>query len=170
MLFRSTWNLTVDLYKSCLHEIRWGVRGGPLDPPRTVRQYAELFRDVPPGEPILTRLAKPYLLDFRKHRIYLADWPGGASPPPGMPSFQGPERLAEYLTRLSIRYVAYSYRSHAYFDDLFKITLTSYFPWIRTQCSHAYDFQDSLEKLGSTRARVYDDGEHFVLEIGRAHV
>jgi len=135
---------------------------------RYVRRYARLQEAVPEGATVLTRLQYPFLLDFKRNRIFIADYPGGSSPPPGMPLFQGSERLADYLCRRPIRFVAYSYRNEAgFYDGLFKERLTSSTePWLRLQALHTQDFQRNLAELGRTRKSLFDDGDVFLLDLG----
>ena len=136
---------------------------------RWARRYARMQQAVPAGEPLLTRLEYPFTLDFSRQAVFVADYPGGSSPPPGMPSFQGAEALAAYLLGRGVRYVAYSYRSEAGFDRgrwghrLGEGT----HPWTRAQARLAFDFQRSLDELGRTRARIHDDGDVFVLDLAR---
>lgn len=134
---------------------------------RYVRRYARMQQAIPGGATVLTRLQYPFLLDFKRNQILIADYPGGSSPPPGMPFFQGGDRLADYLCRRFIRYVAYSYRTEAgFYDDLFRERLRpGTGPWIRQQALHTQDFQRNLAELGRTRKSVYDDGDVFVLDL-----
>ncbi|MBD0313116.1 MAG: hypothetical protein ICV86_09575, partial [Microcoleus sp. T3-bin5] len=121
----------------------------------------------PEGEIILTRLDKPFLMNFKKHTIWIADLPGGASLPPGMPSFKGEETLADYLVSHSIRYVAYSYANEAnHSRKEFEVRLSPEWPfWLQNQTLNTFEFQDSLQKLGESRKRIYDDGENFVIDL-----
>jgi hypothetical protein len=136
---------------------------------RWERRYARMQRVVPEGAVLLTRLQYPFLLDFASHTIFIADLPGGASPPPGMPSFQGGESLAAYLCGQGVRYVAYSYAQEAGFGRAtFRSRLhPGTHPWPRAQARLAFDFQSSLDELGRTRHRIFDDGDVFVLDLGR---
>lgn len=91
--------------------------GSTLLPPEfpvadEVRRYAALQQSIPPGSALITRVKHPYLLDFGRNRVFVVDWPGGASPPPGMPTFGGGNALADYFIARRIRYVAYSYATH----------------------------------------------------------
>lgn len=131
------------------------------------RRYALMQHAIPEGATVLTRLQYPFVLDFRRNQIFIADYPGGSSPPPGMPFFQGGGRLAEYLRGESIRYVAYSYRSEAGFTEaLFGGRLSPRAePRDRSETLHTLDFQKNLAELGRTRKRVYDDGDVFVLDL-----
>jgi hypothetical protein len=135
---------------------------------RYVRRYNKMQEAVPEGATVLTRLQYPFLLDFRRNQVFIADYPGGSSPPPGMPFFEGPERLAEYLCRRPVRYVAYSYRNEAgFYEGLFQERLRpGTDPWLRLQALHTRDFQRNLSELGTTRKSLYDDGDVFVLDLG----
>jgi hypothetical protein len=67
--------------------------------------YAIAQTQIPSSATILTLADRPFLLNYRRNTIYSADWPGMASPPPGIPFFQGSEALAKYLRSQSIDYV-----------------------------------------------------------------
>jgi hypothetical protein len=162
-LVGSNWYGARVLYSECLHGIREGLRNVPLVASQEVAAYQSLQGSVPPGEPILTRLEQPFLLDFKRNTIFLVDY-AVASPPPGMPLNQGSEPLARYLNFHGIRYVAYSYvneeaRHAVIYHDF-------YSPFTLYQIERTYDFEDRLEELARTRRRIYDDGRNFVLDIG----
>lgn len=131
------------------------------------RNGARMLEAVPEGAVLLARLRYPFVLDFTRHTILTINYPGGSSPPPGMPFFQGAEPLARYLCGQSVRYVAYSYRTEANFSrEAFDHRLDpEEFAWTRTQARHALDFQDNLMQLSLTRRRIYDDGDIFVLDL-----
>ncbi|MEG4057694.1 MULTISPECIES: hypothetical protein [unclassified Microcoleus] len=139
----------------------------PLVIPQERDKYARMLDSVPEKEIVLTRLDKPFLMNFRKHTIWIADYPGGASLPPGMPSFKGEEKLADYLISQSIKYVAYSYANEANFPrKSLQVRLSAKWPfWLRNQALNTFEFQDSLQKLGASRKRIYDDGENFVIDL-----
>lgn len=143
-------------------------------------QYLKMQQSVPPGETILTRLEKPFLLDFSRNQIFIADAPGFASPPPGMPLFEGSEALSEYLTAQSIRYVAYAYGREPGAQRKYWVEKlgAEIYPWtkpnrilevlrpsLRSEIQYALDFHENLSKLGKTRKKVYDDGEIFVIDL-----
>jgi hypothetical protein len=132
------------------------------------REQARRIQSVlPAGATILARLSDPYALDFTRHTIYVVDWPGDFSPPPGMPLREGSEKLAAYLENAGIRYVAYSYRDEAHYPR----SWTEYrlgadqAQWDRTLTANTYDFQDNLKELGGTRKILYDDGDIFVIDL-----
>jgi len=124
-----------------------------------VEAYEILQQSIPPGEVLLEKLDKPFLLDFKRNTVFVLDW-AAASPPPGMPYSRGSEALARYLSSQSIRYVAYSYGGEAE-----RRKLPTYFPWFKIQLLYSYDFEDNMEGLGKTRRHIYDDGNSFVLDL-----
>ncbi|WP_445246729.1 hypothetical protein [Microcoleus sp. OTE_8_concoct_300] len=150
-----------------LDSIAWGLRNVPLVTLDEREKYSKMLDSVPEGEIVLTRLDKPFLMNFNKHTIWIADVPGGASLPPGMPSFKGEEALADYLVSHSIRYVAYSYANEANFPrKSLEFRLNPEWPfWLKNQALNSFEFQESLQKLGESRKRIYDDGENFVIDL-----
>jgi hypothetical protein len=152
------WQTGVALVKGELPKLRL---------PAPIDEYRHVQESVPPGEKILARLERPYHLDFRRNPVYIVDYPGSASPPPGMPFYRGPEALAEYLAGQSIRYVAYSYSTECAFQRQFhrKRLLPTADPWARCQAEHTFDFQDNLADLMKTRRVLYDDSDIVVIDL-----
>ena len=152
--------------------IREGVEDSrnPYFMRRYVRRYGLVQQAIPAGATVLTRLEYPFLLDFSRNQVFVADYPGGSSPPPGMPFFRGDEPLAQYLCGQDIRYVAYSYFQEAGFSaEYFKDRLgPATEPMLRSQAQHTIDFQRNLAELGRTRKREYDDGDVFVLDLAES--
>jgi len=131
-----------------------------------LQQHRTLQRAIPAGATLLARLEMPFLLDFRRNTILIMDWPGGASPPPGMPLSNTSEALAAYWLSRSIRYVAYSYANEAGFSQQSEAwKLKQRHPWVRTHAKHTFALHERLRELGATRKRIYDDGEVFVLDL-----
>lgn len=160
----------VNAHKHNFVRIKSGLSNAPLMANQEIYLYSKMQEKFPKNETILTRLEKPFLLDFSRNKILIADYPGGSSPPPGMPSFKGSEPLANYLTSKSIRYVAYSYASEAGFskrdyEARAKAPSYPYLLLLRTEAQHTLDFQDNLKELGESRKRIYDDGKNFVLDL-----
>jgi hypothetical protein len=122
---------------------------------------------VPPGENLLVYLQAPFLLDFTRNPIFVADWPGEASPPPGLPVAAGPEPVAAYLLAHGIRYVAYSYRTEANFPrHLFANYLNPINGRVvRRTTANAFAFQDDLTQLAQSRARLFDNGDTWILDL-----
>ncbi|AFY79446.1 MAG: hypothetical protein IGR93_13165 [Hydrococcus sp. C42_A2020_068] len=147
--------------------IRVGLSNRPLVSAQEIEQYLKMQQSIPESTTILVRLEKPFLLNFKRNQIFVVDWPGGASPPPGMPFFQGSEVLADYLVSKSIKYVVYSYAKEAGFprQQAIESLKPNVHVWFRTIAHHTLDFQDNLIKLSKTRKKIYDDGDIFILDL-----
>lgn len=146
------------------------LRQEPLDPAVRRRQYAQLLDAVPAGEAVLVRLDRPYLLDFARHRVWLADAPGKAGPPPGFPRPLTPAALEAYLLQSGVSHLAYSYGNQANYGDFFRGYSTSPHAMLRQQAETTFAFQDAADELGRLRPRVADDGTNFVIRLGPAPV
>jgi len=153
-------------YSEFAVDIKSGINNIALVSEQQTAQHIKMQQSIAEGETLLTRLEKPFLLNFKRNKILLADWPGGSTPPPGMPLYKGSEPLADYLTSQSIKYVAYSYaKEAAYSKALFSSNIKIENSWLRNQVDNTWDFQDNLKELGKTRKRVYDDGDIFILDL-----
>jgi hypothetical protein len=126
---------------------------------------ARMQRAIPPRATVLERLDYPFLLDFGRNNVLIADWPGEVSPTPGMPVFQGPEKLAEYLLRASVRYVAYDYAHEAAFPAARIEVYRGRGNWIETEVGMAIDFQGNLAALMRTRHLLYKDDARVVIDL-----
>jgi hypothetical protein len=152
---------------SRIAELKFAISGQSIDSLGEVSDYRNMQLAIPPGQKVLVRLDKNFLLDFRRNPIYVDDLPGGASLPPGIPSFHGPEALAEYLVNHGIRYLAYSYGDEATFSrEVFGGRLQENVNvWLRRGAQIAFDFQDNAVLLGQTRKRLFDNGKMFILDL-----
>jgi hypothetical protein len=133
-------------------------------------QYANMQKAIPPGASVLSRLSKPFILDFKRNLIYLNGFPGTASPPPGMPVRKGGEALATYLLGQSVRYVAYSYFDEAGFQKVWYghlLTDKRIHPWLRDEAELTYDFHSNVMELSKTYHKIFDDGEILVLDLAQ---
>ncbi len=126
-----------------------------------------LQESVPAGAILGERLEKPFLLNFNRNQVYIFDYPGSASLPPGMPAFKGPEALSDYLVSHSVRYFAYAYANQSAFpkEEMAIRLAPTMNAWIRSEAKFTVDFQDNMFELGKTRKRIYDDGKIFVLDL-----
>jgi hypothetical protein len=148
-----------------LRSVDSGLRGTSRQAAGAIRALQE---SVPPGESLLARLEEPFLLDFSRNPVQVVDHPGMVSPTPGMPIFEGGEALAGYLLESRIRYVAFSYKSEAnYSIRRFRERLKHSHSVQRAVAAHVFAFNESLQDLGRTRKRIYDDGEMWVLDLAQ---
>jgi hypothetical protein len=132
-----------------------------------IAQTRALQAPVPPGQKLLAYLSTPFLLDFRRNQVFVADWPGESSPPPGLPVRSGAKAVADYLQGQGIRYLAYSYGSKAGFA-ISEHPDYLYFDFghvIHRTTVNAIAFQKDLGALAQTCPHVFDDGQTFVLDI-----
>jgi hypothetical protein len=151
-------------------ELTFALKGEQIVSPSEAASYREMQSSIPPGQKVMVRLDKNFLLDFRRNPVYINDLPGGASLPPGIPIFQGPDALSNYLLAHGIRYLAYSYGDEATFSRTeFKDRLQpDVNVWLRRGAEIAFDFQDNALALGHTRKKLFDDGRMFVLDLASA--
>src|SRR5262249_38816838 len=129
------------------------------------RAYQALATALPADGALLARVDLPYLLPFRRD-IYIADWPGSASPPPRMPFNAGAEALASYLPDSGIRYLLWDYGGRAHFthEDLLRMPTTS---WIRSEARLALDFQDNADVLMRTYTTSYNRDGLVLIDLQR---
>jgi hypothetical protein len=140
----------------------------PQEESPVAASYRRLQAAVPPGATMLVLLDQPYLLDFSRNRIFNLDMPGLASPAPGIPCFRGPEPVADYLTRLGIRYVAfvenahstYLYRRDIWFEHLYDPDVI----W-RVFAPYMIDVMDNLARLAETRVHLHDEAGMVLLDL-----
>jgi hypothetical protein len=166
-----TWG-TVAWYRMTLSDIKAGLGGadGGLAVDRsTVRRIQE---PVPPGATLLAWIERPYLLDFRRNRVWVLDQAGAASPPPGLPLHEGSEALARYLGAQGVRYLAFEYGGRggvALYSPATRVrfNLDRPAPWYRPYHEFAFALYVDVEALGRTRHRVHDDGRIFVVDLER---
>lgn len=125
---------------------------------------------IPEGATFLVRFANPFLLDFARNRVWVADWPGNVSPPPGIPLHGSAEEMASYLRDQELRFVAYDYLVEAGFPRVPRLTMrlgSDINIWFRSTAANTYSFQDRLLALRDRYVCIYDDGHTFVLDLLR---
>jgi hypothetical protein len=123
---------------------------------------------VEPGRTILARLDTPYLLDFERNPVHVVDYACMVSPGGCMPCEGDAEELARFLRARGIRYIAYSYGSEAgHSRRAFEDRLEHPNPRWRMLTRLNFAFQDRLVELSRRYEKVADDGQTFVLDIGR---
>jgi len=136
--------------------------------PPTAAVYRRLQNGAPAGSRLLIMLDEPYFLDYGRNEIWNLDLPATASPRPGIPCFQGPEPVAEYLRAQNIRYLAFVLPDRSAFlyprelwfnriydqDELWRI----YAPYIG-------DVLDNLVALAGTRVHVVEESGMILLDL-----
>ena len=149
--------------------LRVGLSGRHLVNPGTTAEYAAVEAALPAGTTALDTSADSFLFVDRDHKQFLLnDWPGAASPPPGWPLTQGPEAVAQFLSRSSIRYVVYDYE----FGGWRSMRACQFFPRV----AHFSELDEALQlltlvtlhqfdQLRSMHKTIYDDGKIAVIDL-----
>lgn len=128
--------------------------------------YDELSRFIPNDGGVLVRVSYPFLLSV-KPNVFIADYPGSASPPPGMPIGEGPYALRSYLLSIGIRYVVWDYQKEANFaqksyqDRL----LPNAHPWIANEARLTFNFQENLELLRISKKIIFDKNGIAIIDL-----
>lgn len=82
----------------------------PLDRSQIQQTFdygAKIQQSLPPGATALAIMRNSFTFDFRRNTIYIADFPGMASPPPGLPLTADPETQRRFLIARGIDYIVY---------------------------------------------------------------
>ncbi len=119
--------------------------------------YRRMQAAVPAGVRLMVMVNHPFALDFARNDIVNVDVPGGASAPPGMPFFQGPEALRAYLKAQSVGAVAFRDFDRPggclYGRDLWTAHARGANPMWRAQSKYYLDLMDNVSAL-ATGGRV----------------
>ncbi len=120
------------------------------------RQLARLTgQDPSRRDRILVRITDPYRLDFRSADFLVPDWPGGASPPPGMRAQNTIEDLLAYARTQKIGKIIYECVGQAGFaaEDYSGRLSAQEHPWIRMMARDTLAFQALLDAFCKTSDR-----------------
>jgi hypothetical protein len=147
--------------------LRFSLYDTPIVAPDIEAEYAAMQAAIPTNAAVLATVNDPFLLDFRAHSISIADYAGTASLPPGWPSRQDGEALARYLLANNLRYLVYSYKDFAGFDEgaPYVIHDASRTQWIHSQAAITLGSHQQYAELAATRRHLYDDGQMYVLDL-----
>jgi hypothetical protein len=139
----------------------------PLYPDQLPQIYAQAQASLPPGRRILTMTDYPFLFDYHRNPIDSIDWPGFASPLPGLPFFQGSDALAKYLRDQSIDALIVSN-----FDDSTSIysrqlyqSGTSPDAQIRRAATHELDLMRNIDELARTCLVLFNRDDLRVIQL-----
>ena len=122
-------------------------------PPEYANSYKELQSKVPPGKTIYAIVDAPYLLDFKRNPIFVADVLGGASPGNLMPRLEGTRALLDYFKKEEIEYVLAVDFEKALLLYTRRHWLEHQRPeWFYKQVwgKHALDFMDRIDDIANT--------------------
>jgi hypothetical protein len=122
--------------------------------------YTRLQETTPPGARVAYLLDEPYWFDFARNPMWNLDMPGYSSPAPGMPYFQGSERVEGYLRALGVRYLAFVRPTHSLYhyrrEYWIKMNLDEMEIW-RAFAPYLLDFVDNLGAIGARHKHLFDE-------------
>jgi hypothetical protein len=150
---------------------RLGAMQGGAPSPLEISSEEErrMQQAVPPGQPLLVMIERPYLLDFRRNRIELFDQPGAVGPRPGVPLQAGGQKVGDYLVGQGLRYLAFSRPDRAnqplYSRPHWKGQLGSATRIWRNVAPVYLAAFDAVDELARSRRRLYDDGHFVVVDL-----
>lgn len=151
------------------HNLRASLSGRHLVSPDIAAEYRAVEAALPAGATALDISMDSFLFTDNDHRrILLDDWPGAAGPAPGWPLTQGPEAVAKYLLRNSVRYVIVDYRYAAWSS----MNSCQFF----TSLAHLSVADEKLEilnlvtlhqfnQLRALHKPIYDEGKFAVIDL-----
>lgn len=119
---------------------------------------------------ILSAVSKPFFWRFDRHVVHTVDCPGQASPPPGMPFFQGPDALAAYLLGLGYTHLAFT--APRLDPCLYRVQnwtaagRSGVFLW-EAWAPYFLDFLQNEQELAKSRGTVYRSRELIVVDLRR---
>jgi hypothetical protein len=133
--------------------------------------YASLQSKVPPGARMVVLLDEPHWLDFARNPIWNLDMPGYSSLPPGLPYFEGSEKVEEYLRALGVEYIAFvrpEYSSYHYRHDYWMQMIVDEMEIWRAFAPYVLDLTHNLVEIANRHPRPYDSEGMLVVELGNA--
>ena len=158
----------------------WGLRAKTLpeelDLPKSILDpnlalaYRLLQDKVPTGKSILAVVDAPYLLNYSRNPIYNVDAIGGSSPWGGMPFFQGPEALKNYLVKNGVDYILSVDFEKALLLYTRKHWIEHHRPeWYFKEVwgKHALDFMDNVDKLADWGQVIGSEGNVRLIKLSQ---
>ena len=138
-----------------------------------IEPYEAALAAIPKGSKVLAAVDAPFLLDYRDHDIVNIDQIGAVSPPPGMPLGGPPEKLAQYLSGLSINYLLYVkpdkspriYRRQYWQNPELQAAVVDE-PILKRIVENFLWFFDAIDDLGTRYPKVFENDQLVVLFLG----
>lgn len=154
-------------------ETLWHRRSLDLSHPVEVGLYSRLQNSVPPGARVAVLLDEPHYLNFERNPIWNLDMPGYASLPPGIPFFQGSEKVETYFATIGVRYLAFvrpEYSRYHYRRDYWVEILVDESELWRAFAPYLIDFLDSLVAIASRHRAVFEERGLVVIDLAEGAV
>jgi hypothetical protein len=161
-----------------LRGIRAGTRRGWHDVavPGAV-EFGIVQERLGPEARLVSAVAKPFHWRFDGQVVHTLDCIAQASPPPGMPVFEGPQRLADYFVDLGYTHLAFTPPTASplrpvgnclYSRRRWKKHMHSAHPVFSAWAPYFLDFLRNEELLQATLGTVYESPELVVVDLRRA--
>jgi hypothetical protein len=151
---------------------------------RQTAQGRKVQDAMPAGATAISLSDSQYVYDFRRNTLYIADFPGLASLPPGMPVTGTADQERQYLLDKGIQYIIYDrnlycgskdpedFLQHDLNVDLgWRFTLSRPFfphriaPWSFVEAEiHCYVI-GQVAQIAQQSPKVYDDGRFVVVKL-----
>ncbi len=131
--------------------------------------YTAMQASIPPGAGFMTMVFHPFAWDYQRNHVANIDTPGAVSPDPGMPFFEGPQALKEYLLKLDLPYLAIGD-----FDEpgmcLYHRRLWQYhrdigFPIWQKAATFYLDFMDNADALARNNPVIFQQQGYRVIQL-----
>jgi len=130
------------------------------------RQIEPRLQDsIPPGEAVYANSMPTFSMDFRRNPIFISDYPGMSSLPPGMPTQGTPAELRIYFLNKSIRYIAYNVSDVSNTDMALGFQRVPGWTWPLRQGMTASDVNHRVVALAHNYRVIYDDGDERVIDL-----
>jgi hypothetical protein len=141
-------------------DVAFGLSGAPLEPAERLQTYRELQHAIPPGASLLAYVPRPYLFDFRRNPVFLLDYPGAFSPPPGLPLDREADEVRRYLLERAIRYVAFAPDRFARRDP------RGEYPWMARAIEGAARFEERMLRLARPERILWARDGLIAIDLG----
>lgn len=150
--------------------LRAGLTGLHLASPRIQAEYRTVEDLLPQHATVLENVAYPFLFNYRNHKIFIADWPGAATPFPGWRFRGSSSSFSNYLLSNSIRYIVYDYNYGRWMDvegceAIESSDLNS--EWLKEQWWLSILTHNQFDHLQARYRSIYDDGNIVVIDLGQ---
>jgi hypothetical protein len=154
-------------YQTLISDLKKAADRVEIIPEAEYARHQKAQATVPAGEAIFSSDIYTLLYDYKRNKIFNASVSGGASPPPGMPYFQGSEAAATYLLANGVRYISYHYKDNAGYPTASNLwRFNPNLPYLRRATIRLkFALDQVLGELGASRKRIYDDGTLFIIDL-----
>ncbi|MES2220174.1 MAG: hypothetical protein V4587_04325 [Acidobacteriota bacterium] len=158
-------------WKDYKPSLRASLSGLQLASPTIEAQYRTADSALSNNTTALENTAYPFLFNYARHSILIADWPGAASPGESWPLRGSSSQAREFLVNHAIRYLVYDYRYARWEDTQACQALEAPLRnseeltvlWRMTVIVH-----HQFDELHARYLSPYDDGKIVVIDLKKA--